>query len=379
MRKAAYLLWLFLAGGVGAQTSDSCYAGDCRPGARCRENLKADIWCPPGSGCIPVASIPRASSRAPIPLCLRIDTNYLPEVRQLRWPVDPSHPEGDSVLVFSIDSLQKDLCCATMQWACICDKQNSPCACTIQVAFLTDENTRQNAYLDNLRQWYFFPGSRAAAAAPGWRALCDSCDSTAYIIINATRWFITSSPRYDTNFRDIHRFFYNRGLEENYRRIRSDIAMGYVAYDICRILTHELGHYYGFGHHRYNDDRYSCDTQYTGVRHQAGPAYGFDITEDDRCIFAMRFCPELVGVYEESQSWEHRNGINAICIETGYPTRVMLYSLQGQRVQDFVVYPRTASGTHCESLSLKGLSSGVYIAVIVRQYHIRRQLVIVIK
>ncbi|GBD07194.1 hypothetical protein HRbin21_01010 [bacterium HR21] len=356
MGSRSILLWLLVVGGVvgWGQRSNSCDSGDCRPGARCRGDLRVPLHYCRGQSwqrCVHVDSIRRAL--LPLPICLELDSASLPpaELRTVYFPVDPANPEGERVLVFSLDSVWQDLCCAQRSWACICGKQDLPCACKVKVRFITDSSV-------------FRPGSRAAAST--WGGMCDSCRPDFDILLNVTRWFITSYPSYRSNSTSkVHRFFVNRSLIENYRRVRYDPDSGYVAYDLCLILIHELGHVYGLNHMDL------CDSSYTGgVMHHAGPAYWWNISEDERCAFAKLYCPEMVGIIEDRREYLV-GGFNKVCFSPSsfLPIIVRVYTLEGRLVYSRFLPPHRAY--ICEDLSTEGLARGVYVVQITENNNVR--------
>ena len=378
-------------GGVGAQTSDSCYTGECRPGARCRGGWKAKVC---EQGCVDVDSI-RPASRGrpspPLPLCLRYDERYRPEFHEVRkrvrqWDSLTGTFRDVDVLLFSVDSLWQDLCCAQRLWACVCGVQDDSCVCTVKVRFVTD--SLQFSSHENDKGWYRFFGPRQfdvdtsiwtfyTAATP----ICTpflgdplNCDTgRAVIYLNSRRDWMTRSLNWRSQDTTINRFFVNRSLLGNLRVVNAD-TMRFGGYDLCIILAHELGHLYGMNHHD------ECNPSYQGVMlSQTYRSVGF--TEEDRCIFAKLYCPHLVGVQEARRQEAVRERLNSVCVpvpEGGARIGVRVYNLYGALVLQLPEQYHSG-GQWCRELSTEQLAAGVYLCVVSVERRQYRQLVLVIR
>ncbi len=390
MQRLFYFLWLLIAGGgVVAQTLDSCYV-DCRPGARCRGDLRALI---PGQGCVSVDSIRPATvgrPSPPLPLCLEYDERYRPPFHELRkqvyrWdPVTGTTIDVD-VLLFSVDSLWQDLCCAQRLWACVCGAQNNPCVCTVKVRFVQDFLEFSQHPGDRFWHWVFRPRQLhpdssiwtfATAATTGYYTPFRNleCDTgLAVIYLNSRSDWMTRSLDWRSQDTSTNRFFVNRSLSGNVRIINAD-TFRFGAYDLCIILAHELGHLYGMGHHDV------CDSSYTGVMlSQTYRSEGF--TEDDRCIFAKLYCPDLVGVQEARRQEAVRERLNSVCVpvpEGGARIGVRVYNLYGALVLQLPEQYHSG-GQWCQELPTERLATGVYLCVVSVERQQYRQLVLVIR
>ena len=370
-------------GGVGAQTPDSCYTGECRPGARCRGDLRAWIC---EQGCVPVNSI-RPINR-PLQLCLELDERYPPPFSVLRWPIRGS--ERDSVVVFSIDSLPKDFCCAQRLWTCVCGAQDNPCVCTVKVRFVRDTLSISKWEVDRQNVKDFTP--RYDSGTGRWRspptAFVDWCPSfwgNGQCDTSSLRIWLNSVDKWMRMRKDwsgvdtvVRRFFVNRSLLANTRMVSDDPREGYAWYDLCMILAHELGHLlghlYGMHHHEV------CDSAYKGVMLRLSyRAEGF--TEDDRCIFAKLYCPHLVGVQETGRQEAASQRFNSVCVpvpEGGARIGVRVYNLYGALVLQLPEQYHFG-GQWCRELSTEQLAAGVYLCVVSVERRQYRQLVLVIR
>ncbi len=335
--------------------------------------------------CLPVDSIRRINTDiAPLPLCLEYDARYKPPRSEIRWPTRELEvaPNGrDSVLIFSIDSLRNDLCCAQRQWACVCGVENTACACTVKVRFVTD-SLRESEYEEDRRIYHTFdpvpregrlsfPTAKAADCGP-----IRKCDTASLIIwLNARSDWMHMSRNWRVRMHDIRRFYVNCSLLGNAAKVSDDTIRGYGWYDLCLILMHELGHLYGMYHH----DFWRCDTTYRGVM-MAEVYRSSGFTEDDRCIFAKLYCPELVGVQEAARQ-ETTSGGSILCIqvpEGGARVKVDIYSLYGTLVLQLPERYH-AGGQLCEELPAEKLATGVYACVVSVGNKLYRQLAIIVR
>jgi hypothetical protein len=170
------------------------------------------------------------------------------------------------------------------------------------------------------------------------------------------------------------RFFVNRGLLGNVSRVSDDSVEGYGWYDLCMILAHELGHLYGMFHHEL------CDSSYKGV--MLGQTYRSEgFLEQDRCIFAKLYCPEVVGVREVRRQEAAPQPFNFVCVpvpEGGARIGVRVYNLYGALVLQLPeeYHP---GGQWCRELPTEQLATGVYLCVVSVERRQYRQRVLVIR
>lgn len=89
------------------------------------------------------------------------------------------------------------------------------------------------------------------------------------------------------------RFFFNKALSSN---LLYDISQVHdiEAYDICSIMTHKLGHFYGLGH---ADE---CIPGIDAVMNSHAKSNSIvDLYDYDKCAFKKLYCPGLTPVEEE--------------------------------------------------------------------------------
>lgn len=352
-------LYLFSSVVGNARTDcDTCQSCNswCKRGARCTPCIQFDYRLQncAGAGC---SELPPRQRSYQVPLCLVLDTAYSPPFHEVWWP-----DATDSTmrrLVFSTDRVWEDLCCAQRAWSCICSLEQLPCRCTVRVRF-------------ERRRDVFREGDRTTAFALGyrWRQRGDSCiivcdDSLPSISINATQWYVGTKRNWQYVGLDRlgmpYRFFFNRSLTENaMRTLFPSTGSDRWGNDLCTILTHELGHIYGFYHgcnnkrcdsllsleveihpnirvsfcKRYPD---SCRCCYAGVMNGKGLSkYDSPFTDDDRCMFAKLYCPELTGIEQEYQQpiavYAGLRTLHLPIPPYGAFVSVQLYDLQGRQI-----------------------------------------------
>lgn len=111
--------------------------------------------------------------------------------------------------------------------------------------------------------------------------------------------------------------------------------------------------------------------------HSAGPAYWWDISEDERCAFAKLYCPEMVGIVESTRE-RLVSGVNRVCFElpTLLPVTLELYTLEGRRVSSRHLVPE---GEYlCEDFSTEGLARGIYVVQLLQGASLQRTLLLLV-
>jgi hypothetical protein len=103
--------------------------------------------------------------------------------------------------------------------------------------------------------------------------------------------------------------------------------------------------------------------------------------EQDRCIFAKLYCPEVVGVREVRRQEAAPQPFNFVCVpvpEGGARIGVRVYNLYGTLVLQLPeeYHP---GGQWCRELPTEQLATGVYLCVVSVERRQYRQPVLVIR
>ncbi|GBD06032.1 hypothetical protein HRbin20_01633 [bacterium HR20] len=301
-------------------------------------------------------------------MCLVLDSTYPPPFSEVWWP----DPEDTAVrrLIFSAEYLWEDFCCAARAWSCICGWENQTCQCRVRVKF-------------SIHSTDFPVGSRVTAyAIPWWWrpqgdsrfALCDSFE----IRLNSTPWYVGTNRDWQYIGLDEmgmpRRFFYNRRFWEAAWKIDTSTRLKkYYAYDLCTILTHEIGHIYGFG-----DGSCSapvCDTCFQDANFRRdhpercrccyeGIMNGRGFTEHDRCMFAKLYCPELASVRIDQTAPREAEGqrLQLKIPSGGALIRLQIYDLRGRLLEEIPAQWYSGGDATIE-VPTHGVS-GVYFCVV---------------
>ncbi len=282
-----YLWKLGIALSLCIECATHCLAQPCGEVINCPDRAYSYTFCTPSGFVNACARNPWSYRQGWMPLrasgriCLFLSNvpMYQPATTYV-WPLRG----GGEAAVFRPDLVVNDFDCAEGKWDCVCGREQDPCRCRIEVRFVTDEN-------DGLIRKYV---DRAIALA--WREwqsnTCELfCEASplnpgSVIVVNMTKRFLfpLGGGRYP-------RIVYNDMLWETVRNRASDTL---IAWNLCEVLIHEIGHLYGLGHHT------DCPPA-NGIMNATAVANQprRDLSQDDRCAYAKLYCPGIVPVEED--------------------------------------------------------------------------------
>jgi hypothetical protein len=254
---------------------------------------------------------------------------------------------GEEFVVFQSEGISNDFECID-RWYCVCGLQSLPCQCTLRVGFVKDarlfiqDPTRAIAYtLLNI----------------SFSQHCQPHCETSYIMVNFTPEFL----RYDEDGNSLSLLFISH-LRENVLRANEiqrqikGIYPYHSGYNLCDILTHEVGHFLGLRH--YNEGNCPDDDQSGGIM----DAYARvndeqELSIDDKCMFAKLYCPSIVPV----TNFEYRTDPELTCTFILVPplSHLAIFDISGK-----LILSRTNWNPMSLPFSIETLPSGTYIAVL---------------
>lgn len=176
-------------------------------------------------------------------------------------------------------------------------------------------------------------------------------------MVNFTPEFL----RYDEDGNSLSLLFISH-LRENVLRANEiqrqikGIYLYHSGYNLCDILTHEVGHFLGLRH--YNEGNCPDDDQSGGIM----DAYARvndeqELSIDDKCMFAKLYCPSIVPV----TNFEYRTDPELTCTFILVPplSHLAIFDISGK-----LILSRTNWNPMSLPFSIETLLSGTYIAVL---------------
>ena len=254
---------------------------------------------------------------------------------------------GEDIVVFQSDLIVNDFGCID-RWFCICGTQSLPCQCTLRVGFIKDAR--------------LFIQDPSRAIAYTWLNIsfgqnCQPHCETSYIMVNLTPVFL----RYDEDGNS-RSFLFNSQLLSNVLyandiqlRIRR-IYPYHHGYNLCDVLTHEIGHFLGLRH--YNEGNCPDQVPSTGIMDPYAIANDAqELSIDDKCMFAKLYCPSIVPV----MNFENQLGVSLTSSLLLIPPlfQLAIFDMSGK-----LILLRTNWNAVSLPYSLETLPAGTYIAIL---------------
>ena len=215
------------------------------------------------------------------------------------WTIDEYDYEPDYTLdqIYSESDVENDITCANDNWSCICPGlNNTGCACNIAV-----EYSSSVAIFPTSSNYLIQTAAKTTGQTYNTQTCFLNC-SGVKIYLNGTDqfWHKDDDGFYHSGFYNNNSTDYNNlttivtdeGNDPAYDD--SDPKTGYYALNLCDILTHELGHLYGFG------DNYIYHCSGSSIMDGGtwnAPYQG--LSENDKCGFQKLYC-NITDVNEKS-------------------------------------------------------------------------------
>ncbi|MFP4369328.1 MAG: matrixin family metalloprotease [Candidatus Kapaibacterium sp.] len=192
---------------------------------------------------------------------------------------------GHDILVYDETYIITDEVDSETAWNCLCGTFPPPCNCEIDFEFSDDPDD-------------FFPSAGSTIGLARWNYFSYSCllrCSKSKIYINNTREFTGSAP---SNPAKKYAYHINNGILASDPGLIDQLPPYATVYNLTNLLTHELGHILGLGHHTKTDGSKACPEESNGIMNAttAGNDYKENLSTDDICAFKKLHCPGLVGV-----------------------------------------------------------------------------------
>lgn len=188
-----------------------------------------------------------------------------------------------------------------------------------------------------------------------------TCEGT-LLQINFTREFLNDDE--DGNPRS---FVFTSSFLDNIQRANWLKRFTYFfGYNLCDVFTHEIGHFYGLGHHYDADGRLVQDDPNCNQLHGDGimnPYYGANtasrgLSLDDKCMYAKRYFPTIVPVFSEQESSTVGLTDGEHITIPGW-SRAVMYDVGGR-----CVWSVSNSSSRAQQYSMAGLSPGMYVLIV---------------
>jgi len=300
-----------------------------------------------------------------IPICLEfIDDSEAPTEISLYLMCSNVCPAEDIRQVFRKDWTHYDAEKAGYEWNCVCGKQNEPCACPVKVKFYKDRNKIGFDPLDYECDKFILKYGGSDNKCP---SICDN----ATIYLNNTEEF----KHYDRVKQTYQHFYVNdKFFEDNEDYLYNDNGCGYGAINLTDALTVAAGQLLGLGY--YNMDMYQTSAIYAqscvGIMNttEFGGNKSVGLSNDDKCMFARLYCPEITSDINELQLSEilfFPNPVSDILV-VSFPDivkKMTIYYIDGRvamRFEPQEIKQLSANGKI--SIDVRSLSSGNYFLVI---------------
>ncbi|MEI6089341.1 MAG: T9SS type A sorting domain-containing protein [bacterium] len=252
--------------------------------------------CGTSLNCDPLVKYPYANCDGNI-VCSNNPLQLQPSVVQVEIPIclDNVPTDGPStvflpggaglVKVFDMLDIQNDINCAQDQWACICGKQNTPCKCHIDLVWSKNPA-------------HFLNSTTVLGEAWPWKRNCKlNCKETGTSTTNKAVIYLNNCTEFVQISNGIpHKALVNGNID--YSQLQSNPTS--LAYNLCDLIAHEMGHLYGLSH--YDENIIQGKKVIPNCNPITLPTTGLmvsklqpnnkqiGLSKDDKCAFARLYC-----------------------------------------------------------------------------------------
>lgn len=219
--------------------------------------------------------------RAPNPICLKFIGNG-PATAELQQKT------GQFIKVYDRNQVQSDLNLTMSKWNCICDKQNTACACEVYVGW--SDNYKDFDEDVNKAKGVL---AQCKLAAQNCVTKCGSFDpGYNRILLNNSEECTGAKPSATRKVKFLATNDFFNDLQFEY--FKNNRLNGTKFYDLEGVIGHEAGHAMGLMHH--DDDPPMCDPTSTGMMSRyATPYIKYVLSDDDKCQYMKLYCPNNIG------------------------------------------------------------------------------------